>query len=236
MGYTATSGMPRGRPPALTDAITESICDFVSKGIPIKHAAATNGVSERSILDYTRKGNEDLEAGRDTVYSRFAIGREKAHAQFLSTQAMVVMKHAVGFATKDGGRREGDWRAGAWLLERRGGADWIPNVQIEHTGGVNVEHGGTVRHEIVELPSDRDRLREVAAVLQEIGVLPQAPQPQPGRNGPQNDPQAPHTTDDTIEGTATELPDRKPQNGSNGHKNGSNGFHPKPPGPNTDPM
>jgi hypothetical protein len=209
---------PTGRPTVLTEQLIADICAYIEKGVPLKYAAHANGITEEALAKWDRKGREDVANDRKTIHSRLVAARERAHAKFLSTQAMVVMKHAVGFDTRDGGRREGDWRAGAWLLERRGGADWVPQAQVEISGGVDVNHGGSVRHEVVHIPDDAQRLQDVADVLGEIGVLA-LPAGSNSLDSPDNL---------AARSESSESPVAN-ENGQNGAQNGSNGRHPHHP-------
>lgn len=60
----------------------------------------------------------------------------------------------------------GDWRAVAFLLERRFPERWGRRARVA------VEHSGTSRTALVEIPSDEDRMRELAEIARDIGVVP----------------------------------------------------------------
>jgi hypothetical protein len=57
-----------------------------------------------------------------------------------------------------------DWRAAMTFLERTDPEHWSRRGRVEHSGHV--------RTRSVEIPDDEARMREVAAMLREVGALP----------------------------------------------------------------
>jgi hypothetical protein len=226
--HTSGPGSRAGRPSKLTPQVRASICDYVSKGVPLKFAAAANSVNYITVFNWRQKGEADLNTPnedeprdrRNTIYAQFVLEYEKAKADFLATQSMVVMKHAVGFNTQGGGRREGDWRAAAWLLEHQGENHWVPDQQVNHniSGAVDHNVSGQVNHVHIELPDDAERLLTVASVLSDIGALQTAIHPELPK----------HTDGDVIDMPEYAEEDQS-RNDQTPGSNGSNGYHPQPP-------
>jgi hypothetical protein len=153
-----------GRPTRLSDSLVEEIAGYIRLGVPAKYAAEASGVSSTAFYAWKERGEADLEQDVESLHADFARSLTRARAEFLSRMAALVTKHAAGFRRQDGKQHEGDWRAAAWLLERRGDGEWREKVELEH--------GGSVRTEPIEVPADDDRLSEVTGILREIGVLP----------------------------------------------------------------
>ena len=94
-----------GRPSKLTPAIREKIVQALSLGCHRKQAAAFAGIDERTFRRWMRDGLQpDTEP-----YTSFREAVEEAEAK--------CQVAAVGCITK--AARDGDYRAAAWLLERR---------------------------------------------------------------------------------------------------------------------
>lgn len=122
-------GRKLGRPTNLTPEIQQTIFDHITRGLPMRTAALVAGVSVRSINDWRTRGKSGEEP-----YASFYEAVELAKAQFAAVHAGVINEAG----------RLGDWKASAWLLERRTSAfvkreKVEAEAKVEHSGGVKVE-------------------------------------------------------------------------------------------------
>ena len=89
----------------LTPALRKQILEMISNGVPMSTAAVANGVPKRTFFEWAAKGRGD-----DAVepYRSFAVEVDKAQETW-----------AARTVSRVDAASEKDWRAGAWLLERR---------------------------------------------------------------------------------------------------------------------
>lgn len=92
-----------GRPTKYTRALGEKICTLVAAGVSVEAAAGSQGVSKRTVYNWRERG----EAG-EQPFAAFEAEIDKALGSIEARLSMNVVARA-----KD------DWRAGAWVLERR---------------------------------------------------------------------------------------------------------------------
>lgn len=128
-------GRPATKP---TQAQIDTICDCLRKGNFRETAIAFAGVSPAIVRNWIRSGVKDLEAGEDTLEASLVTGMRKAEAE-----AEVNSVNAIGergfnpFVTSRSSRSDDkgnnsesetvappDWKALAWILERRGSKNW----------------------------------------------------------------------------------------------------------------
>ncbi len=101
----------RGRPTILSEEITERILKHLSKGNYVKPSVEAAGISYETFRTWMIRGEQDKAAGLDTPYSALAV--RLAHAQAEAEAALV-----------DKLRETEDWRAQAFILERRHRDRW----------------------------------------------------------------------------------------------------------------
>lgn len=116
-----------GRPTLCTPEATAQIVRYVTRGLPVRTAATAAGVSVRSINDWLARGK----AGEEPFVD-FYEAVELARAEFQAVHAGVI----------DDAGRMGDWKASAWLLERRSRA-FIKKEHVETDA--KVEHSGDIK-------------------------------------------------------------------------------------------
>ena len=96
-----------GRPPKLTRELIEQICDLIIEGWTIERAAKLSGVSATSIYRWLSMGkSEDSESIYQELVQRVKEATECSEFELL--QAMRIA-----------GAHPKNWRANAWMLERR---------------------------------------------------------------------------------------------------------------------
>lgn len=92
-----------GKPTRLTPAIQDAICALVNAGAPLPHAARACGVPWPTVKDWLKKGR----AGKQP-YADFVAAWQQAKARWVAGAVMRVTKAS-----------DKNWKAAAWLLERR---------------------------------------------------------------------------------------------------------------------
>ena len=95
----------------------------VADGESTSKAAAAAGVPARTVQDWIHRAKQHELDGKSTWELRFLHAHEAAEGRFLAG----CVKDLVAYA-------EGDWRAMAWILERRDPETWGRPVKVEHTG------------------------------------------------------------------------------------------------------
>ena len=108
----------QGAPSLLTDEVAAKICGAVANGNYFNVAAGAAGIAYETLRSWIRRGNSDEEKGRDTSYVRFM--RALAQAQHEHEQRLVATLSAGGAG------KFSDWRAQAFVLERRHRDRWGP--------------------------------------------------------------------------------------------------------------
>lgn len=96
-----------GRPPILTSVIIEQICDLIIEGRTIERAAKLSGVSATSIYRWLALGKKD---DSEPIYLEL-VERVKEATECSEFELLQALRIA--------GSDSKNWRAQAWLLERR---------------------------------------------------------------------------------------------------------------------
>ena len=137
---TFANGKPKiGRPTRLTAKVQEEFCKAIKLGLSINMAAAHAGIHAERIGTWLAKGANSARGG----YRSFRVAYEKACSEFQSGHANQITKSAA----------DGDWKASAWMLERRARADWGPVERKEISGPdgaplkIDAEIGYVIRDE-----------------------------------------------------------------------------------------
>src|SRR5574337_388060 len=170
-----------GRPTKLTPETSRKILEYVSSGNYPEIAAAAAGVAKRTLAGWLRAGAEIRarvgDAGIDRLskhrrdLARFSLELEQALAQAEARDVMVVGMAASGrSATIDPktGKQVApavltDWRAAAWLLERRNKPRWSQKIEGEVTGAIVTTDAGPATQSAREwVMAKLKRLQEVA--------------------------------------------------------------------------
>jgi hypothetical protein len=120
MGET---GRGAGRPSSYTEAIGDTICEGIERGLPPEFACPLAGISRATFYNWKGRG----EAGEEP-YAGFLDRLQEAEARFLSSR-LDSIRTAVG------GKDAAPWANHAWLAERRFPRHFGKTVQeVEHTG------------------------------------------------------------------------------------------------------
>lgn len=137
-----------GRPSKLTPERRKRIMDAIRAGSPKMHAAAAAGVSRETLRTWERRGEQP---DAPAEYRAFLADLREAEAA-----GIVAMAATVTAAARS------DWRAAAWLLERRAPDEYGRRDRIEHSGRVDSEQ--TVRVDPGD-PEVQAKARELAELL-----------------------------------------------------------------------
>lgn len=122
----------RGQPSLLTPATAKRICDLVRAGNFPETAAQACGVDRTTMLGWLREGGAirrrlgpNAATARLSEHRRalvdFSTELDKAFSEAEARDVMLVGRSAQGTD-----KRPGDWRAAAFLLERRNRQRWAP--------------------------------------------------------------------------------------------------------------
>jgi len=158
----AWAGRAVGRPSRIHDLvplgpdgekipITEAIANAVRLGVPMKHAADLCALAPAAMKEWIARGAEDQAEGSDTPFADFASLIAQARGEFMARNVRNVAEAGSE-----------DWRASAFLLERR-----FPNEFAERQ---QLEVGVELRKELPEDAVRRailhaaDRFRDAAAI------------------------------------------------------------------------
>jgi hypothetical protein len=107
-----------GRPSKLTGDLQGKLVEAIASGLPLKSAAAIAGICYETLNRWKKKG-ESQNAGPE--YRQFCHALEQANAA-------AMQYHLQNIAEKG----KDDWRASAWILERRFRTDFGKD-QIEQS-------------------------------------------------------------------------------------------------------
>ena len=114
--YCAQHGGARrktGRPTKLDEGTALLILEAITIGATLEVAAQSAGINVATLYNWRDRGEDDLEHGRDSVFARFVEDFTRAQAEGEVTLIRVIRSQGPA-----------DWRAAAWLLERRHRERW----------------------------------------------------------------------------------------------------------------
>lgn len=119
---------PTGRPTKLSAEITAKVCDDLRAGHSVSSACASAGIHQASYFGWMARG----EAG-ERRFVEFFDAVTQAKADGARQLEAVVRKSAMD-----------DWRAAAWMLERRLPDEWSKRTEVTGKGGGPVQAEVTV--------------------------------------------------------------------------------------------
>lgn len=116
------------RPTKLTPEVHAEIVKLTRAGLSAYDSARATGIGKRTFMSWMERGRDD----DGEVYVRFYEDVEKARS-FAK----------AGLVSRIVRASDGDWKAAAWLLERKFPAEYGRVQRLEHSGGdrpVKMEH------------------------------------------------------------------------------------------------
>lgn len=97
-------------------ATRRAFLDCVKLGMPIVDCCAYSGVPESTYHDAMEMARRAIGDGRDSKYVEFSEAVARARGEFVRNNLAIIQAAAV----------KKDWKASAWLLERRRPKDYGP--------------------------------------------------------------------------------------------------------------
>lgn len=143
-----------GRPTKLTPELISEVAARIATGAHFEAVAVASGIGRATLYRWLEKGEADEEHDVDSLERVFRDAVSRATAEAEEVLAGMIRRHALD-----------DWRAAAFLLERRNPAVWGKRDRVEHSG--------TVRTGEVEriAPSSEEAALEVARILADAGAI-----------------------------------------------------------------
>ena len=127
-----------------TEQVLSAVCDGLKAGLPIKRAAMSAGISEKTFHNWRGDGwhsiertDQDSDAEMSFVV-QFALQTEAAICAY-----MAPLIQRVSEAALSGGK--GDWRAAAMILQGRFPHEFSERLEVAKSQ--RVEIGGTISHD-----------------------------------------------------------------------------------------
>lgn len=111
-----STGRPPGRPPKLTPEVMDVVVNAIAAGNYMDTAAALAGVDKVSLYRWIKKGANATRGIKRDFYKRVTEAMARAEARGVTGISIAAQK---------------DWKAAAWLLERRYAKRW--GKREEHT-------------------------------------------------------------------------------------------------------
>jgi hypothetical protein len=156
------------RPAKLTDDAIGAAAQFLERGGPQSELAAHLGVSRSTWYRWLKEGEAAFEDGEDALQvARLYQAVRKAQTDLQSWSLASILRAGMGAidpVTRN--REKGDWKALAWLLERRFPAEFGPTQRIDATVHAPTEPADLPDLEPPPTPEEfsarfRDALREL---------------------------------------------------------------------------
>ena len=106
-----------GKPTKLTPEIQTKVAGYVNAGAPIPMACTAAGLSWNTAKEWLARGRRG-----EQPYDEFVAAMAEAKARWVAGSTMRITKAS-----------QKDWKAAAWLLERRAPKHFAPKVIAERT-------------------------------------------------------------------------------------------------------
>ena len=146
-----------GRKTKLTPETQKAICDNLRTGLHVETSCILAGIGYTAFYEWLKKG----EAGRQP-FAEFAEAVKKAEAEAERLLAGTVMRVAIA-------PENPNWQAAMTMLERRHPERWgrrVVEAKVAVSGEMMVEH------DLSDKLTTPERLRSVAEILGNLGLLP----------------------------------------------------------------
>jgi hypothetical protein len=111
----------RGRPCGLTPERQTLLLSAIERGLPLREAASLAGISYDT---FNRWRNQGEAVNAPPEFRHFCESLQRAQA--IAVDALLTRIQSAS--------QSGDWRAAAWILERRHAETWGRQQRLEHTG------------------------------------------------------------------------------------------------------
>ena len=123
-----------GRPSKLNDELIDKMYDIVVEGTPVIYACDNLGITRMSFSNWMKKGEQDFEEDKQTIYANFFYTIKKAQSEYVINAGRDIRSGRAG------------WQGQSWWLERTR-QDFMPKQEITagDDGKVTVVIGGKVK-------------------------------------------------------------------------------------------
>lgn len=123
-----------GRPTKLTETVRDKICDAVEKGATFETSCEAIGIAASTGWEWLARGTgRDPDRPSTPEFAEFAEALTRARARAEQREVELILRAA-----------EDDWRAAAWMLERRNPARYGRNptqrLDVTLRGGPPIRH------------------------------------------------------------------------------------------------
>ena len=152
------STQQRGRPCGLTPQKERLLLNAISRGLPYKHAAALAGISYMTFNRWKKSGSKD---NAPQEFRDFCDRLETAEAKAADTLLQVISKAA----------RTRDWKAAAWILERRYPDEWVRRESSLPQHASEPETEALSEYEQERIASSFLAMCEHAGTLRKLGYV-----------------------------------------------------------------
>ncbi len=142
-----------GRPTKLTPEVQEAICKALERGEVHVHAAEHGGISETTYYEWRTRGEEG-----EQPFAEFLEATTRAEAKGRRLVFEKIRQHAVN-----------DWRAGAWLLERRYPQYYGRAARVD----LKVESKVEIDHDLAASAIEKLRAAIAKAEVEQEGAITQ---------------------------------------------------------------
>lgn len=126
VALTPEEGRHQGRPSKLTPEVVARIEELTTAGCSMRETATVVGLDYSTIKKWLKRGRESKSGEHFTFFTRISRARERCTASLTE----FIQKAAPQ-----------DWRAAAWMLERRAPKRWgkTQSVEVSGKGGRPIE-------------------------------------------------------------------------------------------------
>jgi len=131
-----------GRPSKLTPQVQKDICTAIELGATYEDASAYGGITYETFNEWRKAGA----AARSGRFSEFSEAVTRAEAKGRISSLANIRAHA-----------KKDWKASAWILERRDPDGYGNKLNLKHSG--DRENPVEVHYDISDADLDRELLR-----------------------------------------------------------------------------
>lgn len=109
-----------GNETKLDDGLIDELAKVVELGVTWDVAAAAAGIAVSTLHKWRQRGNDDVETGTSSVYRDLVERLTRATAEAERKLITTIVAHGPV-----------DWRAAAWVLERRAPERWAKRDKID---------------------------------------------------------------------------------------------------------
>jgi hypothetical protein len=142
-----------GRPTKLTDDLRDELARHLAAGNPIKTACALVGIGESTYHKWRARGKAERERVAEGHANCRVRKAERPFVEFMESTTRARAEASRKRVANITEAADEDWRAAAWLLERREPETWGQKKRVEHAG----KGGGPIQTAQVSIEEWREQ-------------------------------------------------------------------------------